>query len=61
MRGKLNVEVDALLRIPWENTQIDNMEPLTVKTMLQSKLADDVGMPEINPTVKSHTKKYGSG
>ena len=27
----------------------DNMEPLIVKTMLQSKLADNVGMPEINP------------
>ena len=25
------------------------MEPLIVKTMLQSKLVDDVGMPEICP------------
>ena len=25
------------------------MEPLIVKTMLQSKLADDVGVPEIYP------------
>ena len=42
--GKLNVEVDALSRIPWENTQVDNIEPLIVKMMLQSKLADDVGV-----------------
>ena len=47
--GKLNVEVDALSWIPWENTQVDNKEPLIVKTMLQSKLANDVVMPEIGP------------
>ena len=47
--GKLNVEVDALSRIPWQNTQVDNMEPLIVKTMLQLKLAHDVGMIEIDP------------
>ena len=29
--------------------QVDNMEPLIAKTMLQSKLANDVGMPEIDP------------
>ena len=33
--GKLNVEADALSCIPWENTQVDHMEPLIVKTMLQ--------------------------
>ena len=48
-RGKLNVEADALSKIPWENMQVDNMEPLIVKTMLQSKLVDDVGVPEIYP------------
>ena len=47
--GKLNVEKDALSRIPWENTQVDNMELLIVKTMLQSKLVTDVGVPEIYP------------
>ena len=26
--GKLNVEADALLRIPWESTQEEHMEPL---------------------------------
>ena len=36
--GKLNVEVDALSRIPWENTQVDHLEPLIVNMMLQSKL-----------------------
>ena len=34
--GKLNVEADALSCIPWENTQVDHMEPLIVKTVLQS-------------------------
>ena len=33
--GKLNVEADALSQIPWENIQVDNMESLIVKTMLQ--------------------------
>ena len=33
--GKLNVEMDALLHIPWESTQIEKEEPLIVKTMLQ--------------------------
>ena len=32
--GKLNVEVDALSCIPWESTQVENVEPLIVKTML---------------------------
>ena len=39
--GKLNVEVDALLHIPWESTQMENVEPLIVKTMLQSKMESD--------------------
>ena len=47
--GKLNIETDALSQIPWENAQVDNMEPLIVKTMLQSKVMNDVGMPEIDP------------
>ena len=36
--GKLNVEADALSRIPWENTQVNHLEPLVVNTMSQSKL-----------------------
>ena len=36
--GKLNVEVDALSCIPWESTQMEKVEPLIVKTMLQSKI-----------------------
>ena len=47
--GKLNVEADALSQIPWENTQVDYKEPLIVKTMLQSKLVSNVGVPEIYP------------
>ena len=44
--GKLNVEADALSRIPWENTQVDHLEPLIVQTMLQSKLETEMGIPE---------------
>ena len=44
--GKLNVEVDALLFIPWENTQMKNVEPLIVKTMLQSKMESEISFPE---------------
>ena len=44
--GKLNVEVDALLCIPWESTQVEHMEPLIVKTMLQSKLESEISLPE---------------
>ena len=29
--GKLNVEADALSHIPWESTQMENVEPLIVK------------------------------
>ena len=44
--GKLNVEADALSGIPWENTQVDHLEPLIVQTMLQSKLETEMGIPE---------------
>ena len=46
---KLNVEADALLSIPWENTQVDHLEPLIVTTMLQSRLGTQVGIPDIYP------------
>ena len=44
--GKLNVEADALSRIPLENTQVDHLEPLILHTMLQSKLEAEMGIPE---------------
>ena len=44
--GKLNVEADALSRIPWENTQVDHLELLIVHTMLQSKLEAEMGIVE---------------
>ena len=47
--GKLNVEADALSQIPWENTQVDHVEPLIVKTMLQSKVVTNVGIPDVCP------------
>ena len=40
------VEADALSRIPWENTQVDHLEPLIVQTMLQYKLETEMGIPE---------------
>ena len=43
--GKLNVEANALSHILWENTQVDHMEPLIVKTMLQSKLESETSLP----------------
>ena len=43
--GKLNIEADALSCIPWENTQVEHMEPLIVKTMLQSKLGSEISLP----------------
>ena len=43
---KLNVEADTLSRIPWENTEVNHLEPLIVNTMLQSKLETEIGMPE---------------
>ena len=44
--GKLNVEADALSHIPWESSQKEEVEPLIVKTMLQSKMKPEVNMPE---------------
>ena len=41
----MNVEADALLHIPWESTQAEHMEPLIVKTMLQSKLESETSFP----------------
>ena len=57
--GKLNVEADALSRIPWESTQVECMEPLIVKTMLQSKLESETSFPSeylpVNLLLKSMT------
>ena len=49
--GKLNVEADALSHIPLENIQVDHMEPLIVKTMLQSKLQSGTSFPNEYPPV----------
>ena len=46
------MEVDSLSQIPWENTRVDHMEPLIVKTMLQSKLVTNVGIPEMYSQLK---------
>ena len=57
--GKLNVEADALSCIPWKSTQIEHMEPLIVKTMLQSKLESETSLsseyPPVNLSLKSMT------
>ena len=45
--GKVDVEADALSRIPWENTQVNHLEPLIVNTMLQSKLGTKMGIPDV--------------
>ena len=46
------MEADALSQIPWENTQVNHMEPLIVKTMLQSKFVTDVDILEVYPQLK---------
>ena len=55
--GKLNVEANALSCIPWKNTQVDHMEPLIVKTMLQSKFESETSpsneYPPVNLLLKS--------
>ena len=43
------MDADALSHIPRENTQVDHMEPLIVKAMLQSKLVTIVDIPEVYP------------
>ena len=57
--GKLNVEADVLSHIPWESTQVEHMEPLIVKTMLQSKLESIISLPGeyflVNSLLKSMT------
>ena len=57
--GKSNAEADALSCIPWENTQVEHMEPLTVKTMLQSNLESETSLPHkylpVNLLLKSIT------
>ena len=50
--GKLTVEADALSCIPWENTQVDHMEPLIVKAMLQYKLVTNVDILEVYPQLE---------
>ena len=40
------MEADALLCIPWERTQMEKVEPLVVKTMLQSKIEPEVDVSE---------------
>ena len=45
-----------LSRLPWENTQVDHVEPLIVKTMLQSKLETKVGITDVNPQLNSILK-----
>ena len=44
--GKLNVEADALSCIPWESAQVAHIEPLIVKTMLQSKMESEISFLE---------------
>ena len=55
----MNVEADALSCILWENTQVEHMEPLIVKTMLQSKLESEMSLPNeylpVNLLLKSMT------
>ena len=44
--GKLNVEADALLHLPWGHAQMERVEPLVAKMMLQSKIEPGTDLPE---------------
>ena len=50
--GKLSVDADALSHIPWENAQVDHIEPLVVKAMLQSKLVVNVEIHDVYPQIE---------
>ena len=45
--GKLNMDADALSHIPWENAQVDCMDPLVVRAILQSKLVVNVEISDV--------------
>ena len=47
--GKVNVDANALSHIPWENAQVDCMEPLVVKSILQSKYVVSVEISGVYP------------
>ena len=40
------MEADALSCIPRESAQVEHIEPLIVKTMLQSKMESEINFPE---------------
>ena len=44
--GKLNVEVDALSCLPCRSTQMERVEPLVAKAMLQSKIEPGTDISE---------------
>ena len=44
--GKLNVEADALLHLPWGSMQMERVEPLVAKAMLQSKIEPGADVSE---------------
>ena len=50
--SKLNVDADVLSHIRWQNTQVDHMESLIVKAMLQSNLVMNVDIPEVYPLLE---------
>ena len=39
-----------------ENTQVNHVEPVIVKTMLQPKLVTDVGIPDVYPQLNAIQK-----
>ena len=57
--GKLNVEADALSRLPWRSTQMERGEPLIAKMMLQSKIEPETDLSKEYPPQGGTTEKYG--
>ena len=46
------MDADALSHIHWENAQVDCMEPLVVKAMVQSKLVVNVEISDVYPQIE---------
>ena len=60
--GKLNVEADALSRIPWENTEVNHLEPLIVKydttIKIRNRNRDTRGIVMVECSTERNVGKY---
>ena len=59
--GKLNLEADALSRIPWENTLVNHVEPFDCENYVTLKACHQGSGPRCLSTTECHTEKYCGG